>query len=359
MKERPMSVQFVKKSPAAGAVKLVDQPSTHDAPKTQIAAEPPRLYRVTAEPTRFITPAQALAAVAHRAYSIGAQPTHDTYVLAHRGQPFQVRRKCMPSPTVVGSVVRAVLVPDEDTARVGGRPLFRADRIEPVHPAGSGPGVEWLHAADPRWILWPDDYALLVDIVDRLRRPLSMLVHEAFRNDSDLAGFLLAPASLRGHHSHDGGLLDHTLQVVEIAKGICAKLAVDMDLVLAACVLHDVGKSREYSQSGFGYGLSEVGELCGHKISGVRMIEGAAARVPVDERTLSVLMNAIAGATGPHYMGLPDLKTLEAHICSKADGLSAVAGLRSRLGGDRPGWTTHHPHAPGGFLSMGSTVGGR
>lgn len=66
----------------------------------------------------------------------------------------------------------------------------------------------------------------------------------------------IAPAAKNNHHNYVGGLLKHTLECVNIAKGIFASTPkpIDEDLIIAACVMHDFGKIFEYKidiDSGF------------------------------------------------------------------------------------------------------------
>lgn len=66
----------------------------------------------------------------------------------------------------------------------------------------------------------------------------------------------IAPAAKNNHHNYVGGLLKHTLECVNIAKGIfkTTPKQIDEDLILAACIMHDFGKIFEYKidlESGF------------------------------------------------------------------------------------------------------------
>src|SRR5919112_1708965 len=65
----------------------------------------------------------------------------------------------------------------------------------------------------------------------------------ALRRDRDLAMF---PATHDDHHSYAGGLLEHTVGVATLARET-AQLhpRLRSDLLLAAALLHDVGRARE------------------------------------------------------------------------------------------------------------------
>ncbi|GEM_PF-1233200 len=64
--------------------------------------------------------------------------------------------------------------------------------------------------------------------------------------------FLESPAAPKKHHAYPGGLLDHTLGVVEIAEKLIEVYRetygaeVDRDIVVAAALLHDLFKYYQY-----------------------------------------------------------------------------------------------------------------
>jgi 3'-5' exoribonuclease len=94
------------------------------------------------------------------------------------------------------------------------------------------------------------------------------------------------PASLRHHHAFVGGFLEHALSVARTAEFLARKYAaqypdlappLDVDLVIAGAVLHDIGKLRELCQSPAGAARSVAGNLLGHVMLGRDMLREAAA----------------------------------------------------------------------------------
>ncbi len=63
---------------------------------------------------------------------------------------------------------------------------------------------------------------------------------------------LESPAAPRKHHAYPGGLLEHTLSVTRISMNIAKALSetydllIDLDLVIAAAILHDLFKYYQY-----------------------------------------------------------------------------------------------------------------
>jgi 3'-5' exoribonuclease len=111
------------------------------------------------------------------------------------------------------------------------------------------------------------------------------------------AGMRRAPCTRAGHHAYLGGLLEHTVAVAQLAHELTQlHPRLDLDLLLTAALLHDVGKVREFTY-GAEIGLSEEGRLLGHLALGQRMIEDHAGGVP-DVRRLG-LLHCVLGHHGP------------------------------------------------------------
>ena len=82
-----------------------------------------------------------------------------------------------------------------------------------------------------------------------------------------------APCSRAGHHPYLGGLLEHTVAVATLAVEI-AQLhpRLDSDLLLTAAIVHDIGKTREFTY-GADISLSDEGRLLGHVNIGITMLD--------------------------------------------------------------------------------------
>lgn len=115
-----------------------------------------------------------------------------------------------------------------------------------------------------------------------------------------------APCSLPGdgsgrgvrHHAYLGGLLEHTVAVSSMAVELCAVHArLDRDLLICAAVLHDLGKTREFSY-GAEIARTEQGRMLGHVELGLRLIAAAAPAELQEPRRLS-LEHCVALHHGP------------------------------------------------------------
>jgi 3'-5' exoribonuclease len=79
------------------------------------------------------------------------------------------------------------------------------------------------------------------------------------------------------HHAYLGGLLEHTVAVATLALELCTLHArLDRDMLLSAAIVHDIGKTREFSY-GAEIARSPEGRLLGHIELGMRVL---AAHIP-------------------------------------------------------------------------------
>ena len=147
---------------------------------------------------------------------------------------------------------------------------------------------------------------------------------ETFTSDSGFRERFRAVPASESHHAYAGGLLEHTVAVASLCRE-AAQLhpRLNGDLLLAAALLHDVGRTESF-RPGVTIAVSDEGRLIGHVLAGVRMIDAAAARQPLAEETLLPLLNAVAGHHGP--LEGRRLETPEAVALHHANTLDARLG---------------------------------
>ena len=96
--------------------------------------------------------------------------------------------------------------------------------------------------------------------------------------------FRRAPCTRAGHHAYVGGLLEHTVAVGTLVLEVCQlHPRLDSDLLMAAALLHDVGKVREFTY-GAEFGITEEGRLLGHLALGAEIVGSAAGDLPAERR---------------------------------------------------------------------------
>ena len=133
--------------------------------------------------------------------------------------------------------------------------------------------------------------------------------------------FRALPAAPDAHHAYAGGLLEHTVGVATI----CRELGqlhprLRTDLLLAAALLHDVGRTVEL-EPGPGFRQTAEGRLLGHVHLGTRLIEERAGALDADARI--ELLHVVAC-----HHDARAAKTAEAAVLYHANQLDAVAATR-------------------------------
>ena len=131
----------------------------------------------------------------------------------------------------------------------------------------------------------------------------------------------LPAAGADGHHGYAGGLLEHTVGVATLCRET-AQLHPRLrgDLLVAAALLHDVGRVRELER-GPSFRPTREGTLLGHVHLGVRLVEEYAESLAPEVR--AELLHAIAAH---HDRGAA--RTAEAAVLYHANQLDAQAATR-------------------------------
>jgi len=129
------------------------------------------------------------------------------------------------------------------------------------------------------------------------------------------------PATPEGHHSYSGGLLEHSVGVATICRDLCQlHPRLRSDLILAAALVHDLGRTLELGPAPMFAPTSE-GRLLGHVQLGLRLIEQRASSLAPELR--AELLHAVA----VHHDGR-SARTAEAAALYHANQLDTVAQLR-------------------------------
>jgi 3'-5' exoribonuclease len=212
----------------------------------------------------------------------------------------------------------------------------------------------------------PDDYVMtpgidvqkvytrLWQILGGIRSEPLRQLFELFRRDPEIEhGMQSAPAGVRMHHAYPGGLLEHTVNILETALRIADLYPqINLDLLLAGIFLHDLGKVRELSYDTT-MGYSDEGQLIGHLVIGVEMLDEKLAEfehiggLPFPLDMALRLKHMILSHHGTHEFGSPKvpmtpeaialhhLETLDAKVNEFSGLISADPNSDSR-------WTPFH-----------------
>ncbi len=185
-----------------------------------------------------------------------------------------------------------------------------------------------------------DDPVKLWDWIDKelaaiKSKPLKAVVELFFRDDAFRSEFQRTPGAPRGHHALVGGLLLHVVEVARIGKGIANVMGANAELVVAASLLHDIGKVESYGIEPGGFTFTQSGYLLGHIVLGSLMLERRLLTLPpatVSESQALELHHFIQSHHGiPEYGAAVPPMTVEAEILHWADESSAKASSMAEV----------------------------
>lgn len=189
----------------------------------------------------------------------------------------------------------------------------------------------------------------LTDVVAAMYDPHLKGLLQAFLTDQAfMKQYCAAPAAKGMHHVYLGGLLEHSLALVKLAKTIIPLYGgINEDLLIAGALLHDVGKIHEMSfERAIDY--TDAGKLLGHITIGVELVEEKIRLVEGFPRELSLLLkHMLLSHHGQYEYGSPKRpKTIEATILNYLDDMdSKINGIRAHIAKESASssrWTAHH-----------------
>jgi 3'-5' exoribonuclease len=192
-------------------------------------------------------------------------------------------------------------------------------------------------------------FQTLLEVSRQIRNPhLSQLLQLFWEDESFIKLFKMAPASKWLHHNYLGGLLEHTLSLAQLASINASHYnGLNLDLLLTASILHDLGKVDELSyHRSFDY--SDEGRLLGHIILGIERVEDKIRQLPDFPKDLSTLLkHFLLSHHGQYTWGSPKRPmTLEAVMLHFLDDMDAkINGIQQFIEKQVPEgsrWSAYH-----------------
>ena len=167
---------------------------------------------------------------------------------------------------------------------------------------------------------------------------LRQAVEYYFVNDEAfIKTFVEHSAAKTVHHGFAGGLLEHTLSVVKMCEYMVSAYPIlNKDLLYAAAICHDIGKTKELSPFPTN-DYTDDGQLLGHIVIGVEMISDAVRSIPgFPEQLASELKHCIVAHHGELEYGSPKKPALaEALALNFADATDAKMQTLTELFKDK------------------------
>ena len=160
---------------------------------------------------------------------------------------------------------------------------------------------------------------------------LKALINSIFADKDIAEKFKTAPAASDFHHPYIGGLLEHTLACVELARLLASKYRdIDLDLLLCGTALHDIGKIDELSYKRSFY-YTDKGRLIGHIVLGVNIVNAAIDNIPeFPEELKNLTLHIILSHHGEQEWGSP-----KRPMCFEAIILHHIDNLDAKINGFR------------------------
>jgi 3'-5' exoribonuclease len=166
-------------------------------------------------------------------------------------------------------------------------------------------------------------------------RAYSRLLADLLADRTLRAQWRRAPCTQKTHHSYLGGLLEHTVAVATLAHETCQlHPGVNSDLLICAALVHDLGRTREFTY-GAEIGVTDEGRLLGHLVIGERLLTDAARGV-LDEGRLLALLHCVLAHHGPASAPGGRFQSVEAVALFRLNAVDATikGGLEHGLGAD-------------------------
>ena len=190
-------------------------------------------------------------------------------------------------------------------------------------------------------------FAQLLEFASSIQNPwLKKLCFAILSDPSIAARFKRAPAAKVMHHAYLGGLLEHVIGLCGLAKQIAAHYPeLDVDLLLTAAILHDVGKLDELCyERAIGYTVE--GQLLGHIVMELETVSKAMDGIEGFPANLKIVVqHLLISHHGQYEFGSPKLPMIrEALVFHYMDDLdSKLAAVRAALAleSGEPEWSAY------------------
>lgn len=180
-------------------------------------------------------------------------------------------------------------------------------------------------------------YKELLGLIDSLENSYIKTLLQAFfvEDEAFIKRFRRSSAAKTMHHGFVGGLLEHTLSVTKLCDYYCTRYPLlKRDLLLAAAMFHDIGKTRELSlfpENDY----TDDGQLLGHIVIGCEMLDEKIRNIAGFPPVLaSELKHCILAHHGEYEYGSPKKPALfEAVALNMADNTDAKLEMMTEIFG--------------------------
>jgi 3'-5' exoribonuclease len=201
------------------------------------------------------------------------------------------------------------------------------------------------------------------DVLGRIRnRHLKALIDAYLGDRALMDNFCKAPAAMSFHHAYLGGLLEHTLNAMQVADAVMPFYpGLNRDLVVAGIFLHDIAKTWELCYD-CAFSYSDSGQLVGHIVKSAIWVEQKAREAaeklgePIPQELIDVIQHIILSHHGTYEFGSPRTpstpEAIAVHTLENMDAklMMSLGATRWDSGASAEGNWTEYMKAFGGKL---------
>ncbi len=161
---------------------------------------------------------------------------------------------------------------------------------------------------------------------------IAKLINNIFSDDF-INDYKKAPAAEKIHHAYLGGLMEHTLEMLDLSAVICEHYQdLDKSLLIGGIILHDIGKLQELHVDHTIY-RTTAGSLAGHISLGAMMVDKEIQKIKNFPKEKKVkLLNIVLSHHEKLEFGSPvKPMTAEAFAVAYIDNLSAKVNTADQV----------------------------
>lgn len=216
------------------------------------------------------------------------------------------------------------------TGEVGqyrGRPQLK---IHSIRPAQETDGVNPSDFVETAPVSKEDLMDRITEVIFEMKNPNLQRISRHFVKTYQEA-FLTYPAAVKNHHEYVSGLAHHVVSMLNLAKQLKALYPeIDLDLLYAGIILHDLGKLRELSGAATpSYTLE--GKLIGHIPMMVDEIGAVARELGIEGEEVTMLQHMVLSHHGKAEWGSPKPPLIrEAELLHLIDLVDAKMNMLNR-----------------------------
>ncbi len=179
----------------------------------------------------------------------------------------------------------------------------------------------------------PQMCSRLVELLGSIQnRHLAALIHAYLDDEKLMKNFRDAPAAMSFHHAFIGGLLEHTLNSIEVADCVARFYpGLNRDLVIAGIFLHDIAKTWELRYD-CSFGYTDGGQLVGHIVKSAIWIEHKrrAAEQVLGEQIPQNLVDVLQHIVISHH-GVPEFGAIKLPSTPEAIAVHFIENMDAKL----------------------------